>query len=249
MSTLQTARWLPRVYRWFLFLSLLGSVGCTYGMFRAFLVVDPARFWELWLFIALFDGLTLCLSWLVLSIHRLAVLTRLLRESQPLVCWNYSPEQWQRWNQWRKPYVNREDQFRWVIPVLLGAIVGEWIFQWLRMFDIALVVGIFLLLMAAMLLIRLVRRGYVNARFDSPREIVVWPDTLLVDTVLSTWHSPGGRFESLEMAPDSPGMLVLHFTYSLPRKGGRNKHHVLVPVPHGEEDQARWLLGVFSARK
>ena len=176
--------------------------------------------------------------------RRAQVLDRLFAEKDLLAHWTYAPGEWET-------YAHKDHRFRSSNAKKIFFLIAFFSVLFSLVFllvdfesgrFVALVLAVVVLLMAGVAKLSVWLPQRRNA--EGPGELLLSAEGLWLAGELHTWTVGGARLEEVAYAPGDT--TILSFTYSAPNNGGPQYYTVLVPIPRGEEGQAKAILAFFQ---
>jgi len=193
-------------------------------------------------------GLLVMLTGIITAIifHRLARrYEQIVSDKEPLARWTYTDAQWRAYTEAEHVADTRD---RWTLVAIISAFA---LFFGVLFAVFAPEGGVYVLLTMLGLIGIVSLTAFITSRQNYRRnvlhkgETIIAGDGLILNGQLHAWNVIGSRLERVDYV-DATVPLV-EFEYSAPSRNGRDSYTVRVPVPSGEEKNARDIVRFFES--
>jgi protein-S-isoprenylcysteine O-methyltransferase Ste14 len=176
---------------------------------------------------------------------RAGKLDKILKGSDLIAHWTYSPDEWQQYTEEEYQRQKSGNRGLFILIAVISLVIGIIYFiadhrngQWVLLTMVGLIA-----LMAFVAWFT----AYYNHRQNKQNrgEAFFAPDALYINRQLHDFKGLGAKLENVALKGDS--QQYIEFTYSAPTRTGRQDYQARVPIPQGKDDEARTLVEKYNS--
>ena len=169
-------------------------------------------------------------------------LDHILRQENSLAHWHYSPEEWREYTQTEFIEDKSAKKGIFILIAVITVIVGI-VLAIINRDDALLIIAItigFILFMGLVAFISITYIHWQNRKYHG--EAYLTRDGVYLNRQLHIWKGIGTRLEDAIYEDENSAQPRIVFQYSAPGTSSRYYYTARIPVPHGEEGNARKIV-------
>jgi len=169
---------------------------------------------------------------------------RILADKNLLARWTYSDEEWRAFTE---ADYKLDKKRRWVLAGIISAFA---IFFGVLFAVIDPEAGIYVLFVMLGLIVLVSITAFLTSRQNYRHnvrhkgETIIASDGVILNGQLHAWNVIGSKLEHVDYVEEAPPMI--EFEYSAASRSGRDSYTVRVPIPSGQEKNARDIIQFFK---
>jgi hypothetical protein len=205
-----------------------------------------------WVFAVMFFCLVFGITTIIIAViytKRARLVSRMLIKENLLAYWTYPPAEWSSYAQKEHEENKREKRNLFLVVVAVSFIIGiilsiMHLDGWLIF--LSTVLGI-IVLMGGSAALAVWMRYRQNRKYQG--EVYISPIAVYLNRELHVWQGYGASLEEVSYHDTGQTTPLLKIVYSSPSRSTRLTTTVRVPVPTGEEENAKRIASILQPEK
>jgi hypothetical protein len=184
---------------------------------------------------------------LVIYLRIASILDRITKKENLLAYWKYTPEEWKAYTEQEHGEDNKGRRNLFFLIAILSLLVG--LVLWLIVREHPVVIILIVLGIIAITGVTAWISGLANYRHNKMNlgEVYIALDGAYLNRQLLIWKGLGDKLEDISFEANSRAQPMIKIEYSSPGPESRDYYTAGIPVPYGQEEQARKLVADIAA--
>ncbi len=172
----------------------------------------------------------------------------MLKQENLLAHWQYTPHEWKKYTEREHKEEKSGKKATFILVAVISAIVG--VIFWALDPDHSPFVIIVVLSLDALIGIVAIGSVAYNHRQNKKYlgEAYITRDGVYLNRQLHIWKGIGNKLEDVRYEDSSRSQPRIVFDYSSPGRYSRNSYSARIPVPQGQEEQARIIVAQIAEK-